>query len=135
MYQGRDPVNGFYVDIKEADAPEEAWRGVNTKALEKTYTKVLIRSAFIWEISQVLAGYHKYISTFLSFFFLQIKDLKEGEKYVFRVRAQNKAGVGKVSDVTEPVPALTKPGGMKWWNKWRWHYKIWADEIFTFLFF
>uniref|UniRef100_A0A669DD78 Myomesin 1 n=1 Tax=Oreochromis niloticus TaxID=8128 RepID=A0A669DD78_ORENI len=78
VYQGRDPVNGFYVDIKEADAPEEAWRGVNTKALEKTYTKVLIRS--------------------------------EGEKYVFRVRAQNKAGVGKVSDVTEPVPALTKPG-------------------------
>uniref|UniRef100_A0AAX7SGE9 Myomesin-1 n=1 Tax=Astatotilapia calliptera TaxID=8154 RepID=A0AAX7SGE9_ASTCA len=78
VYQGRDPVNGFYVDIKEADAPEEAWRGVNTKALEKTYTK--------------------------------IKDLKEGEKYVFRVRAQNKAGVGKVSDVTEPVPALTKPG-------------------------
>uniref|UniRef100_A0AAX7UFV0 Myomesin 1b n=1 Tax=Astatotilapia calliptera TaxID=8154 RepID=A0AAX7UFV0_ASTCA len=77
VYQGRDPVNGFYVDIKEADAPEEAWRGVNTKALEKTYTKVLIRS---------------------------------GEKYVFRVRAQNKAGVGKVSDVTEPVPALTKPG-------------------------
>lgn len=64
--------------------------------------------------SQVLARYHKYISTFFSFFFfLQIKDLKEGEKYVFRVRAQNKAGVGKVSDVTEPVPALTKPGGMK----------------------
>lgn len=63
---------------------------------------------------QVLAGYHKNISTFFSFFFfLQIKDLKEGEKYVFRVRAQNKAGVGKVSDVTEPVPALTKPGGMK----------------------
>lgn len=44
---------------------------------------------------------------------LQIKNLKEGETYVFRVRAQNKAGVGKTSDVTEPVPALTKPGKMK----------------------
>ncbi|XP_047205759.1 M-protein, striated muscle [Girardinichthys multiradiatus] len=78
VYQGRDPVNGFYVDIKEGDAPEEAWRGVNTKTAEKTYLKV--------------------------------KNLKEGETYVLRVRAQNKAGVGKTSDVTEPVLALTKPG-------------------------
>ncbi|XP_015231175.1 PREDICTED: M-protein, striated muscle-like isoform X2 [Cyprinodon variegatus] len=78
VYQGRDPVNGFYVDIKEGDAPEEAWRGVNTKAVEKTYLKV--------------------------------KNLKEGETYVLRVRAQNKAGVGKTSDVTEPVLAQTKPG-------------------------
>lgn len=40
VYQGRDPVNGFYVDIKEADAPEEAWRGVNNKATDKTFIKV-----------------------------------------------------------------------------------------------
>lgn len=40
VYQGRDPVNGFYVDIKEAEAPEEAWRGVNNKATEKTFLKV-----------------------------------------------------------------------------------------------
>uniref|UniRef100_A0A8C7YM25 Myomesin 1b n=1 Tax=Oryzias sinensis TaxID=183150 RepID=A0A8C7YM25_9TELE len=66
VYQGRDPINGFYIDIKEADAPEEAWRGVNTKAVEKQ--------------------------------FIKIKNLKEGETYVFRVRAQNKAGVGKASD-------------------------------------
>nr|XP_019943161.1 PREDICTED: myomesin-1 isoform X6 [Paralichthys olivaceus] len=78
VYQGRDPVNGFYIDIKEADAPEEAWRGVNNKAREKTYMK--------------------------------ITNLKEGEVYIFRVRAQNKAGVGKTSDVTEPVSAVTKPG-------------------------
>ncbi|XP_038586022.1 myomesin-1 isoform X1 [Micropterus salmoides] len=78
VYQGRDPVNGFYVDIKEADAPEEAWRGVNNKATEKM--------------------------------FLKIKNLKEGETFLFRVRAQNKAGVGKASDVSEPVPAVTKPG-------------------------
>lgn len=42
VYQGRDPVNGFYIDIKEAEAPEEAWRGVNMKAAEKTYFKVTI---------------------------------------------------------------------------------------------
>ncbi|XP_041670306.1 M-protein, striated muscle isoform X2 [Cheilinus undulatus] len=78
VYQGRDPVNGFYIDIKEAEAPEEAWRGVNTKATGKTYFK--------------------------------ITNLKETESYVFRVRAQNQAGVGKVSSVTEPVTAETKPG-------------------------
>ncbi|XP_065805085.1 myomesin-1 isoform X2 [Labrus bergylta] len=78
VYQGRDPVNGFYIDIKEAEAPLEAWRGVNTQATAKAYIK--------------------------------IKNLKEAESYVFRVRAQNKAGVGNVSDVTEPVSAVTKPG-------------------------
>ncbi|XP_037135432.1 myomesin-1 isoform X3 [Syngnathus acus] len=78
VYQGRDPVNGFYVDMKEAEAPEEAWRGLNTKATENTFFKV--------------------------------KNLKEQESYVFRVRAQNQAGVGKSSDISEPVQAVTKPG-------------------------
>ncbi|KAM3860464.1 myomesin-1 [Diretmus argenteus] len=78
VYQGRDKVNGFYIDIKEADAAEEAWRGVNDKATDKK--------------------------------FIKIKHLKEGETYVFRVRAQNKAGVGKASDPTESVQALTQPG-------------------------
>lgn len=32
---------------------------------------------------------------------------------MFRVRAQNQAGVGKTSDVTEPVTAVTKPGERK----------------------
>lgn len=40
----------------------------------------------------------------------QIRDLKEGVSYVFRVRAQNKAGVGKASEETESVLAETKPG-------------------------
>jgi len=78
VYQGRDPVNGFYIDIKEAEAPFEAWRGVNEKATENN--------------------------------FLKVKNLKEGVSYVFRVRAQNKAGVGKASEATEAVLAQTKPG-------------------------
>ncbi|XP_067256083.1 myomesin-1 isoform X3 [Chanodichthys erythropterus] len=78
VYQGRDVVNGYYIDIKEAEAEFEMWRGVNEKATNKT--------------------------------FMKIKDLKEGESYVFRVRAQNKAGVGKASEPTEPVEAVTKPG-------------------------
>ncbi|XP_046879449.1 myomesin-1 isoform X10 [Hypomesus transpacificus] len=78
VYQGRDEVNGFYIDIKEAEAPLEAWRGVNEKATNKKYMKIQIP--------------------------------KEGETYVFRVRAQNKAGVGKASEPTEPILAQTKPG-------------------------
>lgn len=106
VYQGRDPVNGFYIDIKEADAPEEAWRGVNTKANEKTFIKVAIILTHFKMRPQLVCNVH-----FLSI--LQIKNLKEAETYVFRVRAQNKAGVGNTSDVTEPVPALTKPGRRK----------------------
>ncbi|CAN9506382.1 unnamed protein product [Ophioblennius macclurei] len=78
VYQGRNPVNGFYIDIKEAEAPAESWRGVNKDAAGNTFFK--------------------------------IKNLTEGESYVFRVRAQNQAGVGKISEVSEPVVALTKPG-------------------------
>uniref|UniRef100_A0A8C1JFC9 Myomesin-1 n=1 Tax=Cyprinus carpio TaxID=7962 RepID=A0A8C1JFC9_CYPCA len=82
VYQGRDAVNGYYIDIKEADADFEMWRGVNEKATHKTFMTVC----------------------------MHMEDLKEGESYVFRVRAQNKAGVGKASDPTEPVEAVTKPG-------------------------
>lgn len=103
VYQGRDPVNGFYVDMKEAEAPEEEWRGVNTKATEKTFFKVGHREN---ERNRLLTD----PSFTFSLSFHQIKNLKEAETYVFRVRAQNQAGVGKTSEATEPVSAVTKPG-------------------------
>lgn len=114
VYQGRDPVNGFYIDIKEADAVEEAWRGVNDKATDKKYIKVGVSHQQEWTendpailpCGSIGCALHNKLFSFI----LQIKNLKEGETYVFRVRAQNKAGVGKASDPTEPVPAVTKPG-------------------------
>ncbi|KAM4705415.1 myomesin-1 isoform 2-T2 [Rhinophrynus dorsalis] len=78
VYTGRTPVTGYYIDVKEADAGDENWRGVNEKPTEKRYIK--------------------------------IENLKDGVSYVVRVRAVNQAGVGKISDITDPVVAQTKPG-------------------------
>lgn len=42
VYQGRDEVNGYYIDIKEAEADFECWRSVNEKACPNRYIKVAI---------------------------------------------------------------------------------------------
>ncbi|XP_070308804.1 myomesin-1 isoform X2 [Odocoileus virginianus] len=78
IHSGRTPVTGYFVDIKEASAREDRWRGLNEAALKHTYLKV--------------------------------QGLKEGESYVFRVRAINQAGVGKPSELAGPVVAETRPG-------------------------
>ncbi|KAM9363432.1 myomesin-2 [Symphorus nematophorus] len=42
--------------------------------------------------------------------YLQVKGLEEGETYVFKVRAVNSNGVGKASQLSEPVCAKALPG-------------------------
>uniref|UniRef100_A0AAY5JX31 Myomesin 1b n=1 Tax=Esox lucius TaxID=8010 RepID=A0AAY5JX31_ESOLU len=54
VYQGRDPVNGFYIDIKEASAKEEAWRGVNEKAVSNNYMKVSALSAPYYQNAEIV---------------------------------------------------------------------------------
>nr|XP_019967619.1 PREDICTED: myomesin-1-like isoform X1 [Paralichthys olivaceus]XP_019967626.1 PREDICTED: myomesin-1-like isoform X1 [Paralichthys olivaceus] len=77
-FNGRTPVNGYYLDIKEASAGEEGWKAVHEKANKMKYMKVT--------------------------------GLKAGTSYVFSVRAQNLAGVGKASAVLGPILAQTRPG-------------------------
>lgn len=62
VYQGRDPVNGFYIDVRETEAPEEAWRGVNTKATEKTFFKVSTLSKHLFKTFVHLADTMSYFN-------------------------------------------------------------------------
>uniref|UniRef100_A0A671K6Z3 Myomesin 1b n=1 Tax=Sinocyclocheilus anshuiensis TaxID=1608454 RepID=A0A671K6Z3_9TELE len=81
---GGADITGYFVDYREViGGVPGKWHEANIKSVSERAYRVM---------------------------YLSIKDLKMGESYVFRVRAQNKAGVGKASDPTEPVEAVTKPG-------------------------
>uniref|UniRef100_A0A8D0X9N0 Myomesin-1 n=1 Tax=Sus scrofa TaxID=9823 RepID=A0A8D0X9N0_PIG len=40
IHSGRTPVTGYFVDMKEANAKEDHWRGLHEAALKNTYLKV-----------------------------------------------------------------------------------------------
>ncbi|CAH2248546.1 myomesin-2 isoform X4 [Pelobates cultripes] len=42
--------------------------------------------------------------------YLKVKDLEEGKTYVFQIRAVNGSGIGKPSDLSEPVLVQSRPG-------------------------
>uniref|UniRef100_A0A452S5J1 Myomesin 1 n=1 Tax=Ursus americanus TaxID=9643 RepID=A0A452S5J1_URSAM len=81
IHSGRTPVTGYFVDLKEANAKDDQWRGLNKANTLHVYSC-----------------------------FFQVQGLKEGVSYVLRVRAVNQAGVGKPSDLAGPVVAETRPG-------------------------
>uniref|UniRef100_A0A8C7ZPC2 Myomesin 1a (skelemin) n=1 Tax=Oryzias sinensis TaxID=183150 RepID=A0A8C7ZPC2_9TELE len=78
LFDGRSPVNGYYLDLKVASDGEGGWKAAHEKANGSKYMKVT--------------------------------QLTAGAAYVFRVRAQNLAGVGKPSAVLGPIVAQTRPG-------------------------
>lgn len=59
MFDGRTPVNGYYVDIKEASAGEGCWKAVHEKANRTQYIKVLrMNSSFngtYWTTGSVIS--------------------------------------------------------------------------------
>lgn len=40
IHSGRTPVTGYFVDVKEANAKDDQWRGLNEAALTNKYLKV-----------------------------------------------------------------------------------------------
>lgn len=103
VFEGRSPVNGYYLDIKEASAGEEGWKAVHEKVNKMKYMKVrqmAVVSLSMYELSHPLTPPGPF----------QVTGLKTGMSYVFRVRAQNIAGVGKASPVLGPIVAQTRPG-------------------------
>ncbi|XP_010637041.1 myomesin-1 [Fukomys damarensis] len=40
VHSGRTPVTGYFVDLKEAKAKDDQWRGLNKAAVKNTYLKV-----------------------------------------------------------------------------------------------
>lgn len=48
-FDGRTPVNGYYLDIKEASAGEKGWKAAHEKANKTKYMKVrMTNGLFYW---------------------------------------------------------------------------------------
>ena len=79
IHSGRTPVTGYFVDVKEASAKEDQWRGLNEAALKNTYLKV--------------RGCSQFEKIFFFFFFLKKKGSSDEVNF-------------KVSEIKQSISAL-----------------------------
>lgn len=101
LYLGAGPVTGYFLELCEEGS--EDWKQINKQPIGSTHMKVCTCSQCpkCW-CSQ--CGINCWLCS------LQVSELDPGKCYIFRVRAQNKAGVGPPSLPSDPVVPETKPG-------------------------
>uniref|UniRef100_A0A669BIN9 Myomesin 1a (skelemin) n=1 Tax=Oreochromis niloticus TaxID=8128 RepID=A0A669BIN9_ORENI len=54
VFDGRSPVNGYYLDVKEASAGEECWKGVHEKFEQNWFFNILMSNTTFGKPSAVL---------------------------------------------------------------------------------
>lgn len=104
VYYGMSAVTGYYVDMAKKGSSE--FETLNQEPVSHRYLQVRHRPPSSDDVCSLSLWRCSYDS-------LQVTGLEEGQSYVFRVRAVNSVGVGKPSEVSEPVCAKALPG-----NNW-----------------
>lgn len=109
VYTGAGAVTGYFVDMAKKGSSE--FVTLNQEAVSHRYLQVTTLTHY--------AHSNKWPNVFLHPSHplhvmcprhSQVTGLEEGESYVFRVRAVNARGVGKPSQLSEPVIAKALPG-------------------------
>ncbi|KAK3567501.1 hypothetical protein QTP86_019952 [Hemibagrus guttatus] len=107
-FNGRSPITGYYVDIKEGDGK---WRGVQDRSTWNTYLQVQVTHGISYSQTSSPSLHSSELCLIGKYLLINsISGLKEGASYTLRVHAKNIAGVGGPSEATAPVIAQTRPG-------------------------
>lgn len=83
---------------------------LNEEAVKHRYLQVSLSGENIRKNIREVDVSGDSVTLTLSYCILKVSGLEEGETYVFRVRAANDHGVGKPSQLSEPVCARALPG-------------------------